>query len=85
MTLTRTCEHCDGEGRIIRSRWGGSDPDTWFAEWCEQCDDGVIAVMCEGLRCQEPATEFVTFEGGEVEPYCQRCARQARIDAGMVG
>ena len=85
MTLTRRCEHCDGDGRIIRSRWGGNDPDTWDAGPCQECEGGLVAVMCEGLRCGEPAIEFVTFRGGEVEPYCASCAVQARIDAGMVG
>ena len=85
MTLTRTCEHCDGEGKLWTSRWGGNDPDVTYAGRCEECVDGVVEVFCEGWACRDPATEMVTFPGGESEPYCQQCAVQARIDAGMVG
>jgi len=31
------CAACDGEGRDIRPRLGGNDPDTWDAGPCPEC------------------------------------------------
>jgi hypothetical protein len=84
MSIMRICDECDGEGRLWKSRYGGNDPDVSYAGRCEKCHEGTIEVFCEGIGCREPATEMVTFEDGKVEPYCQQCAMQARIDAGMV-
>ena len=83
MTIDHTCQSCGGECRVLTSRWGGNDPDQWYIK-CEQCDStGEREVRCEGLYCTAPAEELVTFPCGSVEPYCVRCAKTAREDAGM--
>jgi len=82
-TLTYECPECDGEGRATRSKWGGNDPNTWTVP-CEACDrTGRRTRYCEGLFCTARATELVTFPDGASEPFCARCARTAREDAGM--
>lgn len=55
--LTQICPDCGGEGRHIKSRHGGNDPDTWDAGPCENddCDDGLVPVWCEGFKCAAPA------------------------------
>lgn len=46
--LTRSCPDCGGEGRKIKSRYGGNDPDTWDAGPCERCEEtGYVLVFCE--------------------------------------
>jgi hypothetical protein len=83
MSVSHICPACDGEKRVLTSRWGGNDPDQWYIR-CETCDGtGEKTQFCEGLMCKEIATELVTSPCGSVEPYCARCAVTAREDAGM--
>lgn len=74
--LTRVCEECGGEGRHIKSKYGGNDPDTWDAGPCERCEGGDIPLRCEAWRCNEPATEL--HEG---DPYCAVHAKEWRQEA----
>lgn len=37
-TIRVLCESCGGEGRILKSRYGGNDPDVWDAGPCPVCD-----------------------------------------------
>lgn len=32
------CDHCGGEGRLLRSRYGGNDPDLFDAGECPVCN-----------------------------------------------
>lgn len=77
MTLARICRTCGGEGRMIKSRYGGNDPDTWDAGPCENddCDNGYEPIWCEGWRCSAPATELI-----DGEPFCDEHAREWRAD-----
>ena len=78
--LTIICPDCGGEGRKIRSRYGGNDPDTWDAGPCDRCETTGYAVLCcDG--CDNPkAVEW--FMGGK---WCVACAIIAKEDALVVG
>ena len=70
------CEHCE-EGRLIKSRWGGNDPDTWDAGPCEECGGtGEIEVFCDS--CNKEATRVTKgFWPKSKTPYteytCEAC------------
>lgn len=73
--LTIICTACGGEGREIRSRYGGNDPDTWDAGVCERCDEtGYEVVSCEA--CWEPAVRM--FQGNAL---CMAHYEEWRADA----
>ena len=83
MALDLTCPECDGEGTVLTSRHGGNDPDTWYIA-CETCGGvGERRILCDGFRCDAPATEAVTFPSGETEHYCAACAALARADMAL--
>ena len=83
--LTLTCDECDGDGSVYRSRHGGNDPDGWLVR-CECCDgEGTVTPRCDGRRCHTVASETIRWPTGEVEHYCTQCAEQARADALMPG
>ena len=83
--LTLTCDECDGEGQVYRSRGGGNDPDGWLVR-CEYCDgEGTVTPRCDGRGCHTVANETIRWPTGEVEHYCTRCAEQARADALIPG
>ena len=74
--LTAICRHCAGEGREIRSRYGGNDPDTWDAGPCEPCDaTGYEVLCCDGCPDLE-AVEW--FDGYK---WCAKCATEQKADA----
>jgi hypothetical protein len=62
------CASCSGEGRIIKSKYGGNDPDTWDAGECPSCS-GSGTALCEGKGCKEPACGF----NDDGEALCQEC------------
>ena len=82
--LTLTCDDCDGEGQVYRSRGGGNDPDGWLVR-CAYCDgQGTVTPRCDGRFCHTVADETIRWPTGEVEHYCSGCAGQARTDALIV-
>jgi RecJ-like exonuclease len=62
------CEHCGGEGRIFKSKYGGNDPDVWDAGKCEACE-GSGNQPCQMHGCGEDAVAF--NEDGEA--LCEDC------------
>jgi hypothetical protein len=73
--LTIVCAACGGEGRNIKSRYGGNDPDTWDAGPCLRCDEtGYEFVSCEA--CHDPAVRV--FEGN---PLCMAHFEEWSADA----
>ena len=62
------CEHCGGEGRIWKSRYGGTDPDVWDAGQCGDCD-GSGNRKCEARGCDQDAT-WLNEDG---EALCTEC------------
>lgn len=70
------CENCE-DGRIIKSRWGGNDPDTWDAGPCPECDGtGYKTAHCE--CCDRSATrifnQFVPLTNSyRTEYWCEAC------------
>lgn len=62
------CTKCQGEGRRFESRYGGNDPDVRDAGQCDACE-GSGNMLCEGRRCNEPATAF----NDDGEALCQDC------------
>ena len=62
-----SCEHCGGEGRIFKSKYGGNDPDVWDAGKCEVCDgSGNIVDILKNLPTNPPdrVKEFSLTRGG---------------------
>jgi len=51
------CIRCGGEGREIKSKYGGNDPDTWDAGPCPACD-GSGNHECENRGCKNLAVGF---------------------------
>ena len=83
--LTLTCDDCDGDGSVYRSKFGGNDPDGWLVR-CAYCDgEGTVTPRCDGWGCHTVANETIRWPTGEVEHYCTRCAEQARADALIPG
>ena len=77
-TLTVTCPDCDGEGNRYTSRYGGNDPNTWFAGPCD-CDHGLVALRC--VECDQ-AEAIEWFQG---DPLCGKCVAAAKECALWVG
>jgi ribosomal protein S27E len=83
MTLDLTCPECDGEGTVLTSHHGGNDPNTWYIA-CQTCGGvGERRILCDGFRCDAPATEAVIFPTGETEHYCDACAAVVRADLAL--
>jgi hypothetical protein len=64
------CAACGGDGRLLKSRYGGNDPDVWDAGACLTCG-GSGNQPC--LDCGEhPAVASWTVRG---KPYlvCRSC------------
>ena len=74
------CTECGGTGRVIRSRYGGNDPDQWDAGACEYCD-GTGQQRCS--ECSEFATD-AWIEPGNAD-YAERvyplCSTHMRLYA----
>lgn len=48
------CEACGGEGRLLKSRYGGNDPDVWDAGPCPVCEgDGRMEVEVEPIEMDD--------------------------------
>lgn len=62
------CQHCGGEGRIFKSKYGGNDPDVWDAGKCEVCE-GSGKRQCERHGCDEIAVGV----NGDGEALCEDC------------
>lgn len=79
MTLYAICPDCMGDGRHIKSKWGGNDPDTWDAGPCinDDCDNGEVPVWCSG--CREQATEM--YRG---MAWCASCSTNEQHEDGLV-
>lgn len=74
--LTVICPDCGGEGREIRSRYGGNDPDTWDAGPCDRCDQTGYAV----LQCDH-CGRADAIEWFDNDALCAACSTIAREDA----
>ena len=70
------CEHCGGEGRNWKSKYGGNDPDVWDAGSCEACD-GSGNFKCQSRGCDEDAVGF--NEDGEA--LCEDCMIEWQTEA----
>lgn len=62
------CMHCGGEGKTVKSRHGGNDPDVWFAGDCLHCE-GSGNQVCEQHGCSEDAVGF----NDDGEAMCEDC------------
>ena len=62
------CGLCSGEGRILKSKYGGNDPDVWDAGRCEACE-GSGNQVCEARGCKEMSVAF----NDDGEALCEDC------------
>lgn len=72
--LTRACPACGGDGQIALTFRGGTDPDA-RAMRCDECDDGLVPLLCESYKCGKSAVRIV-----EDAPLCEGCARRAKAE-----
>ena len=63
------CVTCGGSGRIMKSKYGGNDPDVWDAGPCEACD-GSGNHICDKRGCGEVAIGF----NDDGEALCEDCS-----------
>jgi DnaJ-class molecular chaperone len=68
---TPPCRHCDGEGRIWRSRHGGLDPDIYDAGPCDHCQ-GTGDQVCQYCQTGDPAVARWTYNGTD-HYVCEAC------------
>lgn len=74
------CIVCGGEGRELKSRYGGNDPDTLDAGPCPACD-GSGNHTCEHGGCLNAAVGF--DEDGT--PMCEECLFETAMDNSQFG
>lgn len=76
--LFRPCEHCDEDGLIWHSKWGGNDPDVWGGYTCPECDgEAWVPVRCDVWGCDRYAVRPV-----DGDRYCEDHAAEAEEDIG---